>query len=346
VPSSTSSFDRAPQGGWGKRVLVASFFSILFLTSIELIYRSLGHQPSVTDTPDIWSDVRASIEKTEDSDKSVLLLGASRMLTGFDLDTFHQMYPNRNIFQLAVEGKWPIATLKDIAEHSNFSGTVIVSVTAESFLNDFLDHQKQHIDHYHKVYMPSFDHKINTRLQRFFQSKIVLLQHSLHPKLVALSLAKTKALPKPHMMHTEYSREKDLDFSSKNQGFQNMARNLENPKDFEQDIKGWEINYTSWLSNIREIRELVEKIQKRGGKVVFVRLPYSPIRFSIFERYMPKEKYWNQIYKYTNALTVHFQDMPRLSSIEMPDESHIDVKDKPFFTRVLLEYLQTKDVFL
>ena len=54
--------------------------------------------------------------------------------------------------------------------------------------------------------------------------------------------------------------------------------------------------------------------------------------YELDERRYPKSKYLDQFAKMTNAVTIHFKDVPELSNFDCPDASHLDFRDAPRFT--------------
>jgi hypothetical protein len=87
---------------------------------------------------------------------------------------------------------------------------------------------------------------------------------------------------------------------------------------------------------------MVEKIQNRGGKVVFISLPVTDTIREITEKYYPPSQYWHALAERTHAVTVNYADYPELSKFDCPDESHIAGKDVPEFTRSLATIIQGK----
>jgi hypothetical protein len=99
-----------------------------------------------------------------------------------------------------------------------------------------------------------------------------------------------------------------------------------------QKIKGFK-------DRIHYINELVSAIEKRGGKVVFVRFPTSKKIWDIDEGRFPKSLYWDVFAELSLAKTLHFKDFESLSGFDLPDGSHLDQKDKVEFTENLAEII-------
>lgn len=99
-----------------------------------------------------------------------------------------------------------------------------------------------------------------------------------------------------------------------------------------------------WLADALRVNPLVEKIHKRGGKVVFVRFPCADELYRYSQLIFPKEQYWNRFASQTSAETVHFNDYEQLSRFYVPDMSHLDYRDAPKYTLSLAEILVPKGV--
>ena len=98
-----------------------------------------------------------------------------------------------------------------------------------------------------------------------------------------------------------------------------------------------------WLAEMREVVRWVEKINARGGKVVFYREPVSGEHIELDETYFPRTKYWDNLVAIMPATMIDFRDYPELN-IDTPDTSHIDIKDIDRHTRSLVRVLKRAGV--
>ena len=95
---------------------------------------------------------------------------------------------------------------------------------------------------------------------------------------------------------------------------------------------------------MRYVVSWVERINARGGKVVFYREPVSGEHIALDEANFPREKYWHKLAAIMPATMIDFRDYPELV-IDTPDTSHIDIKDIDRHTRALVRLLHAKKVF-
>ena len=104
------------------------------------------------------------------------------------------------------------------------------------------------------------------------------------------------------------------------------------------------VNPDVWLANALRLEPAIEKLEARGGKVVFVRWPTSGEHWQLDREYFPREKFWDRLAESTSALTIHFQDYATLRGFECPDTSHLDYVQAHLFTSALAEILVEKGV--
>jgi hypothetical protein len=99
----------------------------------------------------------------------------------------------------------------------------------------------------------------------------------------------------------------------------------------------------SELSGIfKAVAEDVASIQRRGGKVLFVRMPSDgPVR-ELEKQVFPREKYWDRLLRETGAPGIHFADYPELSKYHCPEWSHLSPADAKTFTGDLIRIMEQK----
>ncbi|MDQ3917245.1 MAG: hypothetical protein M3348_01975, partial [Acidobacteriota bacterium] len=98
--------------------------------------------------------------------------------------------------------------------------------------------------------------------------------------------------------------------------------------------QGPEISPDEFVARARRFEASAEEIEKRGGRVLFVRMPVSGPLWERLETAYPKASYWDEFARRTRFRTVHFKDYPGLQ-VECPDYSHLDARDAPRFTAAL-----------
>ena len=108
--SSTSNFERViPAVPW-RGLTVAVVLGVCIATAAWEVYvRSLGYEPSLNDTSDLWTEARRRVQP-----ESIVIMGDSRAWFDSDLDELQQGLGKRPV-QLALAGSCAYPVLEDLA---------------------------------------------------------------------------------------------------------------------------------------------------------------------------------------------------------------------------------------
>jgi len=298
----------------------------------EVLLRQAKHQASITSNADLFCDVYSQIKQLGAYD--IVLLGASRMQTGLDLQVFQKKFPNRKSILLAQSGKgtsYPV--LEDIVNNSDFKGIVIIDETEQTLISQDYD-QKGFINHCHNNF--SVNRQLNHRISAWLESKFVFLNPESNSLRLWGNLVTKSQLPDPFYTKTISTREQLTDYAradnkflqeiydSRLKGVKNMAK---------QPF----LTPEKWLQQTEHWQSLVDKFHSRGGRVIFVRMPISQDRWKFERQIAPRELYWKPFVNKLNVPSVYFADYPDLSNFNLPDTSHLDMRDKSAFTKAFLE---------
>jgi hypothetical protein len=90
---------------------------------------------------------------------------------------------------------------------------------------------------------------------------------------------------------------------------------------------------------LQHIRSWVEAIRRRGGDVVFVRLPVSGSLGRLEEQRFPGRDEVMQQLAASGANAIDYATEPGLAKYECPDESHLDADDAQRFSSALVHVL-------
>jgi hypothetical protein len=353
MPSSTSSFKTfrleriIPRHHWVRLALVSLAFTLALTLGWELYCRHLGYQPTLNDTEDLWASRRVLVD--EDPTRTVLI-GASRTLFDFDMDVYEKAMGERPL-QLATVGTNPGAYLKDLADHPEFKGTVIVGVVPGLFFapgGPPVESPKNHLRRY-REWSPT--QRVGHHLGVFLERQLALLQQddlALNQLLLSLKIpnrAKAKVPPElpPYFYEVDAERQggmtdiAELDIKLQKR-IQQIWIPLFTPPPPPPGTTDSE-NRAQHQKMIDEILEntkgYVEQIRARGGKVVFVRFPSTGKLRKLETKYSPRADTWDRILEVTKAPGIHFEDHPQLSGFDCPEWSHLNKKDATLFTQRL-----------
>jgi hypothetical protein len=90
----------------------------------------------------------------------------------------------------------------------------------------------------------------------------------------------------------------------------------------------------------RDTTQHIARIQARGGKVVFLRLPVVGPLAEREEQLAPRAFTWDRLVKENGVPAIHFADHAELRSFNCPEWSHLSAPDSVEFTRRLVPHLQ------
>ena len=87
----------------------------------------------------------------------MVLVGASRVMQGIHLATLNAALPEgHRAFQLAKSGASPLPALRLLANHTQFSGTVLIDVTPRILFRPGAEHRGL------SRWVRTFTHEVNT----------------------------------------------------------------------------------------------------------------------------------------------------------------------------------------
>ena len=84
---------------------------------------------------------------------------------------------------------------------------------------------------------------------------------------------------------------------------------------------------------------------QRGARVVFIRFPTSGEHWQLDEEMFPRERYWDNMAQRVSGRWSHFQEITGINRFNLPDTSHLDRRDKPEFTRLIITKLRELGVY-
>ncbi len=337
MPSSTSSSNTVAPGDSGVKAWVLGLvLAVGLLVGLEALARSQGHAPSVADDAALWTHWRA--QATSAGDKTVVLLGGSRIELGFSMQEFRRLYPDHTPVQLAVNGTQPVAALRDLASDDSFRGIVICDATEWSLERKFWDSQEYLVRQYRAG--GPLDSAWNLRASLFVQTHLAMAGPFLNlAKIGAVALTRRRFRAPYHVItfpdrsqHADFQKIDDLKAFQAQQAKRVAA------------AKYPDTTPQQWLQATAEVEAMAQKIWDRGGKVVFLRMPMGRLmRRSLDERY-PRKLYWDPIASRARSPFIRAGDYPALGDFEVPDQAHLDYRDTASFTRGLACVLAAREV--
>jgi hypothetical protein len=332
-----------PTRPWIAIWMVTIALVCMLLVGFETALRHFGYRPSVTDTPALWAWHRRQVDRS--GGQGVVLLGTSRMLDGFSLDTFRTRFPDIPITQLAILDCSCVNLLRNLAADPVFRGTVICDLPEGMMLTSATERysKKEVTDEAWQSHSWQID--VENQIGWHIQADLRCRNPSLALKHVVRASLCDEPWPEPEMSAMRFDRSRSLRHRDSEAVAIHRSRTIAHMLAWLERSVPESIDPDEWLRQAMQIEPAVRQIQARGGKVVFVIFPYSGESWALEEKYFPKGLFWDRFAMATSAVTVHFRDVPGLARIETPDTAHIDEANSCDFTNLLIDQLVNKRIF-
>ena len=327
---------RAPDHPWKWVGLVSIILLSVVLSAWEILLASpsLGGK-SYQDNEALWVTTRNKVPNYDN--KAVVLVGASRIQVGINTDIFAKVTGIRPV-QLAINGNYPLPVLEHLADTEGFTGVAIVSMNV-SWLNPGLKsptadqwiatYQAQHLDKEKQPFYTPLEQQLMSAWRTLGPGGVAQMSTGYLFESIFLG----RRLPVRYI-RVKKDRSVLVDYQARDV-MERGGRDRFSTASMSQSKN----TLDRFAKNIERVERFVDKIQARGGRVVFVRMPTSGNVRKDEESQYPREKYWDYFAKRTRALTIHFKDYPVLSGYTLPDGSHLDYRDAATFTESLSEII-------
>lgn len=341
----SSSRERAPRDNGLLVLLVSGLISISILLLVETRLYDAGAVPSVHDSLELWSVQRTRASKL--GDKALIIVGASRTLVGIDLETLRQKTGLEPV-QLSIDGSGFLPVLEDLAIDPRVTGTVLVSVTAGKVVpEDAKDRAREWVSAYNGNYRGLFSPTLEARIRSFLSEHLSFYASPIPSQLFPALLFQGKRIEINYI--TYRNRQVEADYSSVRMPEYYINRvlrhlggveggikftNLEGFNTYlEEQIDNLQVaSQADFLKGVGRVALLAEAIHSHGGKVILLRMPTDKLILEIDEKRYPRRYFWDVLAAVQNTRAIHFEDYPGLQFMDLPDGSHIDIRDKALFT--------------
>lgn len=352
MPVKTFDFERPiPDLPWKRIGWTVAIIAAAAAIGWEVYVRSIGYGPTLNDTTDLWAQQRRAVKPD-----AIVIIGDSRALFDLDLDVLQQGLGQRPI-QLALAGSCAYPILADLAADEKFKGTVICGIVPGMFFapaGPLLETSEKALKRY-RTWTPAqrVSHELGMQLEErvaFLKERDLTLEKLLErlpiPNRAALHAPR---VPPPYFQTTDRDRRTRM--------FDECAR----PGALRTRVKeGWLPLFTpppppTYIpreaffegmgkkieARFQNTAAAVEKIRARGGKVVFVRFPFTNKLKEFEDKTNPRSGAWTRLLNDTKAPGIYYEDYPELASFDCPEWSHLSGPDSVEFTKRLVPYLRT-----
>jgi len=259
------------------------------------------------------------------------------MQLGISTSHTRMLLPGYRIVQLALDNSFPFSTLEDLAMDNRFSGILIMDVHELAFNPSRLNDQASAAAHYRSKW--SFDRKMNRIVATWCQNTFAMANPYVGFLNFTRVFYRTGYIPNPPFLRTYPDRSRVADISKID--VVTYKRNLLN------NIRAIFANTPApspddWFNQALISIKLAEKIEARGGSVVFLRMPTSGEHWSLDESTYPRKLYWDRFAEKAGLRAIHFQDVPGVSELTSYDTSHFDRHNAVLFTDLLINELYSR----
>lgn len=325
-----SSISSSEPRRWARAWIVAILVAAAALFATERAWRARGMFPTVIDTPQAWSLARDAVR-----DDSTVLLGFSRTVYGIDPAVWESERGKRPLM-LAVNGHYPVLTLLDLADDEDFRGTVIVDIDSYGLLATHHDMQRPWLDY--RATRWNWNWRGHRLLLDEWQQASVLANPDLG-LVRTLKRAWTGGTAAPPYTQSAADRSGFMRYDKIDA--EKLAASFEASIDYKLG-RFPAPSPAEFLAQSRPAIEAAQRIEARGGRVVFVALPLRGRLVEMETRYMPRAAYWDLFAKQPGVHAIHYDDVPEWRDLELPDRSHVRPEGRPVLTRGLIAEIERR----
>lgn len=326
--------------------IVAALLFIMCILSWEFYLRHDGVDHSFDDGGPLWSYHRERIYQPINS--ATIFIGSSRIKFDLDTKTWKSIAGDDPV-QLACVGSTPLPVLYDLADDPDFKGKLVIDVTEGIFFSTSprnRDRPETALK-YHDEITPA--QRASFFLNKPMESTFVFLDKedlSLNAMLDQLEIPSRPGV----MMSPIFPRDFDRVQFDRQEYMGPLFLADTNQINKQRSIWAFfgSLNKTPPISGdpldslLQTVKVATDKIQARGGKVMFVRTPSSGALLEAEKMGFPKERYWDQLLAVTGCQGIHYQDYPETDHYVCPEFSHLSITDATDYTKHLIRILIEK----
>lgn len=339
MPSSISSSDVAAsdvQGStskWGLAWIVALLLAAALVGAVEHYWRAHGYRPNIRDSAQLWSIERDRAVRNGGR-TPLVLLGASRIEFGVDMKLLAQLLPRYRPLMLAQNAHYPLAALRDLAADDAFHGVVLCDVEANALVPAYRDMQQPLVDYRRREWAPSW--RVHRVLLTDWQRHAVVADPDLGVVASVRRWLAGEAPPRPEYFRFHADRSGDIDYAQTDVAAakKHFAEVLQQAQDLHGDATP-----DAWRAGLPDIYAWTRRIQARGGSVIFYQSPTGETLRRIDALRYPPAEYWDRFVAGSPAPVINANAEPSLLRFELPDDSHLDYRDKTGYTQALVAVL-------
>ena len=326
-----------------KTFLLTIVIVVAFMATWELYVRGRGFSPTYNDDKVLWANKRKEVYQ----DNATVFIGPSRIKFDLDIPVWKNL-TGENAIQLAMVGTSPRPILRDLANDENFKGKLVVDLMETAVFSPatfITEKSAREALAYYNGETPS--QRASAELGFKLESSVAFLEEG---KFGLLNLLNDLQLPSRPGIFMFPSMPHEFAVSTFDRQTVMTPMFLSSPELIKRQTECWVrlgalnkspgIKGDTLLAVFKEIKDGVDKIRARGGKVVFVRMPCSGAYLESETAAYPRDQYWEPLLKYTETPGIHYSDYPAIANFTCPEWSHLHPRDVVTFTTELVRILR------
>ncbi|MBK9103880.1 MAG: hypothetical protein IPL92_04780 [Saprospiraceae bacterium] len=326
--------------------IAAALLFVLGILAWEFYQRKEGVNISYDDDGPLWAYHRARVYQP--ADQSTVFIGSSRIKFDLDIDTWESITGD-NPVQLACVGSTPLPVLYDLADDPDFKGRLVIDVTEGLFFSTNPGNRARPDKalKYYKDITPA--QCASFVLNRGLESTFVFLDRediSLNALMEHWEIPSRPGVFMAPIFPRDFDRVKFDRQEYMGPIFLADTAQINKQRSiwalFASMNKKPPISGAPLDSILQTVKVATDKIQSRGGQILFVRTPSSGPFKEKEAMGFPRDQYWEKILAVTGCPGLHYEDFPEISAYQCPEFSHLSPTDAIDFTKHFIRILQEK----
>ncbi|MFZ6768288.1 hypothetical protein ACO0LM_14595 [Undibacterium sp. Di26W] len=351
-----SSSDLMPAYPWKRIFAFILLLTLAAIVAMELSLRSLGYQPTALDSKERWSHERG--RASELGSQALTLIGTSRFQLGMDLDVLRKG-TGLEAIQLAVDGSSFVPVLKNLADDPRVTGTILIDYTSGALANArqgsfgsvsvFVDEYEKQQLRFQNFSADTLEKKLTAGIHEnlsifsdgsnpWFALRYRILPWKRSSQYITTRpdrsrLADYSRLPWPDAYYSRVAKQLGMEWNPHAGRGRAEARFLDK-------IKSMPVaSQEDFLYGAQLIRGYIDTIQKRGGKVLFVKMPTTGLIKEADEQRYPEQQFLEVFFASSHLPILYDKNQPAIRDFKCPDGSHLDQKDRASFSAIVAKFV-------
>ncbi|MBC3920260.1 hypothetical protein H8L32_22540 [Undibacterium sp. CY18W] len=348
-----------PAYPWKRIFAFILLLTLAAIIAMELSLRSLGYLPTALDSKERWSHERGRASQL--GPQALTLIGTSRFQLGMDLDTLRQG-TGLEAIQLAIDGSSFVPVLKNLADDPRVTGTILIDYTSGALANArqgnfgsasvFVDEYEKQQLHFQNFSADTLEKKLTTAIHEnlsifsdgsnpWFALRYRILPWKRSSQYITTRpdrsrLADYSRLPWPDVYYSRVAKQLGMEWNPRAGKGRVEMRFLDKIKTMPVASQE-DFQYGGQL-----IRGYIDAIQKRGGKVLFVKMPTTGLVKEADEQLYPEDRFLDVFFANSHLPILYDKNYPAIKDFKCPDGSHLDQKDRASFSAIVARFVAGK----